>query len=275
MQLTGKFHEIHAAIEDRHKSLYSLLAACLYLAVFVALPASLTGFEDNVDGLRGYPAFFIVLALACAVLFGLAAYLLYRFSSPRLRTAYIYLGLAFLLISLVFGFVYQADAGMLDNFMLSQPEALKPSAATLAIDAAVFALCLALAAYLLKRRPSWVANLFSVLILASLGMTAVSLYSIHQRINRKSEEEVASGKQKLFSYSKQGKNVLLVFVDGAMTGFLPDIFKDDPSLPAKFAGFTWYSNVVATGNRTLNGLPAVFGGFDYTVSGINRTPARH
>jgi FtsH-binding integral membrane protein len=270
MQLIQRFHDIHAVIEERQKSLFSLLAAGLYLTVFVALPASLTGFEENVDGLRGYPAFFLGLALAGAVLFGLAAYLSYRFSPPRLRTAWIYLGLVFLLMSVVFGFVYQANAGMLDNFILSQPETLKPSAATFAIDAAILLVCLA-AAYPLLRRPSWVANVLSILILAGLGMTVLSLVSIQQRITRKSEEEAAA-KQKLFSYTKQGKNVLLVFVDGAMSGYLPDIFKDDPSLPARFAGFTWYSNIVSTGNRTLNGLPAVFGGFDYTVSAINHRP---
>jgi FtsH-binding integral membrane protein len=269
MQLIRRFHEMHAAIEERRKSLYALLAACLYLAVFVALPASLTGFEENVDALQGYPSFFLGLALGCAVPFGLAAYLLYRLSPPRLRTGWIYLGLVFLLIAVVFGFVLQTDAGMLDNFLLSQPEALKPSGTTFAVDAAVVLVCGAVAGTLLLRRPSWVANLLPILILASLGITAFSLVSIHQRLTRKSEEEAAQ-KQKLFSFTKQGRNVILVFVDGAMSGYLPDIFRDDPSLPARFPGFTWYSNVVATGNRTLNGLPAVFGGFDYTVSEINR-----
>jgi hypothetical protein len=265
-----RFHEMHAAIEERQKSLFFLLAACLYLTVFVALPASLTGFEENVDGLQGYPSFFLGLALGGAIVFALVTYLLYRLSPPRLRTALIYLGLVFLLMSVIFGFVYQANAGMLDNFILSQPETLKPSAATLAIDVALLLVCGALAGWLL-RRPSWVANLLPILVLAGIGMTALSLVSIHQRITRKSEEEAAQ-KQTLFHFTKQGKNVLLIFVDGAMTGYLPDILRDDPSLPARFAGFTWYSNVVSTGNRTLNGLPAVFGGFDYSVSEINRRP---
>ena len=68
MRLIQRFHEMHAAIEERQKSLYWLLAACLYLALFVALPISLTGFEENVDGLKGYPSFFLGLALGGAVL---------------------------------------------------------------------------------------------------------------------------------------------------------------------------------------------------------------
>lgn len=270
--LISRFHEIHAAIYGRQRNLFALLAACIYLVVFVALPAALTKFEENVDGLQGYASFFVGFALACAVPYALVMYLVYRFSPPKLRTALIYFGLAFLLIAIIFGFIYQVDAGVLDLFKFSQPEVLKPTAMTFVIDAAIVLGCLALAAYLLMRHASWVGNGLSILVLASLAMTAVSLYSVYERINRKSEEESAQGKNALFSYSKQGKNVLLVFVDGAMSGYLPDIFRDDPSLPGRFAGFTWYSNVVSTGNRTLNGLPAVFGGFDYSVSEINRRP---
>jgi Phosphoglycerol transferase and related proteins, alkaline phosphatase superfamily len=270
--LTNQFYGIHAATSERHRNLYALLATCIYLVVFVALPASLTKFEDNIDGLQGYPSFFLGFALACALPYVLVAILLYRVSPPKLRTGLIYAGLAFLLISIIFGFVYQVDAGVLDLFKFSQPEVLKPTATTVALDVAIVLGCLALAAYLLARYSTPVMNALSILILASLAMTVFSLYSVHERINRKSEEESSQGKNVLFSYSKQGKNVLLVFVDGAMSGYLPDIFRDDPSLPARFAGFTWYSNVVSTGNRTLNGLPAVFGGFDYTVSEINRRP---
>jgi hypothetical protein len=270
--LIRRFHEIHAVIGERQGNLYSLLAACFYLVVFVALPASLTKFEDNIDGLQGYSSFFIGFVLAGAVLYALVAFLVYRVSSPRLRTGYIYIGLVFLLIAIIYGFLYQVDAGVLDLFKFSQPEVLNPSVLTFAVDAAILLGCLVLSAYLLIRHTSWVANGLAILMLASLAMTAVSLYSVHERISRKSEEESSQGKNVLFHYSKQGKNVVLIFVDGAMSGYLPDIFRDDPSLPGRFAGFTWYSNIVSTGNRTLNGLPALFGGFDYTVSEINHRP---
>lgn len=270
--LNRRFHEIHAVINERQGNLYALLAACVYLVVFVALPASLTKFEDNIDGLQGYPSFFIGFVLACAVPYALVAFLVYRVSRPSLRTGLIYIGLVFLLVAIIFGFLYQIDAGVLDLFMFSQPEVLKPSATMVVIDAAILLGCLVLASYLLIRHTSWINNGLSIIALAAVALTVVSLYSVHERITRKSEDETSQGKDKLFHFSKQGKNVLLLFVDGAATGYLPDIFREDPTLLGRFPGFTWYSNVVSTGNRTVNGLPALFGGFDYTVSGINRHP---
>src|SRR5436305_519645 len=270
--LNRRFREIHEMIGERQGAVYALLVTCIYLVVFVALPASLTKFEDNIDGLLGYPSFFIGFVLACAVPCALLTFLIYRFSPPRLRTGFIYFGLAFLLMSIVYGFLYQVNAGVLDLFMFSQPDVLKPTATMVAIDIAILLGCLVLAGYLLIRHTSWITNGLGILALAAVAMTAVSLYSVHERISRKSEEESSQGKNALFHFSKQGKNVLLLFVDGAATGYLPDIFREDPTLPGRFPGFTWYSNVVSTGNRTVNGLPALFGGFDYTVSGINSHP---
>ena len=268
----GRLAEIHAAVGERQSNLYSLLVACLYLIVFVAVPAAMTKFEDNVDGLVGYPSFFIGLALACAIPWAIAAWVLYRYSPPRLRTAYIYFGFALLLLAIVYGFFYKVDAGVLDLFKLSQPDLLRPTVVAAVVDTAVLLGCLLLSAYLLLRHTAWGHNGLVILIFASLATTGVSLYSVYERIHRKSEEEFSQGNNALFSFSKEGKNVLLIFVDGAMSGYLPDILREDPSLVGKFPGFTWFSNVVSTGNRTLNGLPAVFGGFDYTVGAINGRP---
>lgn len=261
--------ELEASISFRQRDLYFRLAMAIYLIVFTALPAALTKFEDNVDGLEGYPSFFVGFALASAVPWVLVAWLLYRWANRWVRVGYVYLGLALVLSTIVFGFIYQIDAGVLDLFKFSQPESLRPTLELAAIDAAILAGCLLLAAYLLMRRTVGVRNGLGVLIFASVVMTGFSLYSVSERIHRKSEEEGSQGKNVLFNFSKEGRNVLLIFVDGAMSGYLPDIFRDDPSLPGRFPGFTWYSNVVSAGNRTLNGLPAVFGGFDYTVGAIN------
>jgi hypothetical protein len=271
MYLVHRFQQMHAGFQNRHATLYSLIATCIFLVVLVALPLSLAAFEDNVDGLHGYPLYFCEIALAAGLLYGLLAFLVYRFSSPALRTGYIYLGATVLFAVLAFGFVFQTDAGVLDNFIFANPAALLFSQTKIALDCLVALACLMLAFYLLSNHLSVLTNAVAVLIIASLSMSAFNLYSIHERISKKSEEEI-SGNRKLFSYSKQGKNVVLLFVDGAMSGYMPDILNDDPSLAKSFNGFSWYSNVVSTGNRTINGLPALFGGFDYTVSEINKRP---
>ena len=272
MMLRIWFREIHAALEERRGFLFTLVATGLYLLLVAALPATLVKLEDNIDGLNGYASFVVGFILAWGLLYALAAALIYRFTPPRARTLWVYLGLVLTFTTLVFGFVLQLDAGVLDLFKFSQPDVLTPTGGMVVTDLALLAVCFVAAGWLLARHTAAVVNGLGVLLLACPVLTAVGLYSVHDRINRKSEEEFGQGKGALFSFSQTGKNMLLIFVDGAMTGYLPDILREDPTLEERFRGFTWYSNVVSTGNRTLNGLPAVFGGFDYTVSAINARP---
>lgn len=265
----GWLARLHAAISASPGRLYGLTALALFVFLGMALPITLTGLEDNVDGLVGYITFFALCSAAFALVYGLLAWGAYRLAPPRLRSLAVYLGLTLLLALLAYGFGYQPDAGVLDNFVFANPQALAPAAAGVLADVLVLLACCAAAAWLLERHPEWTANGLIVLTLGSLGMGGWSLYSLQERITRKSEEEIAGG-SKLFNYTRGGKNVLLLFVDGAMSGYIPDILREDPQLARKLAGFTWYSNVVSTGNRTINGLPALFGGFDYTVSQINQ-----
>lgn len=108
----------------------------------------------------------------------------------------------------------------------------------------------------------------AILLLASILSTVASLVSLSQRTDQ-TLASVQPDAEKLFKYSKTQPNVLLVFLDGAMSGYMPAILEDEPQLKEQLKGFSWYPNVISTGNRTINGLPSVFGGADYTVGGIN------
>jgi YidC/Oxa1 family membrane protein insertase len=272
LQPARLFQHMHAALQTQNQSLHWLLSMGVLVTLFIALPAALTGFEDNVDGLKGFSWFYLGnAALACAG-FVLLTYCLARMLPGRARTGYIFIVTSCLLMSVMFGFICQIDAGVLDNFIFAKPEALALTVGKIGMDGVIVLSCLALACYLLTQCPNWVANAMVVLLISDVILAGMGLYSIEDRASKKSETAL-SRDTKLYSYSKQGKNVLLIFIDGAMSGYMRDILQQDPALADNFAGFTWYSNVVSTGNRTINALPALFGGFDYSVSEVNRRQA--
>jgi hypothetical protein len=59
-------------------------------------------------------------------------------------------------------------------------------------------------------------------------------------------------------------------LDRAISGYVPYIFDERPDLRASFSGFTWYPNCVSLGGYTLLGLPALFGGYEYSPEEIQR-----
>ena len=47
---------------------------------------------------------------------------------------------------------------------------------------------------------------------------------------------------------------------------------EKPELKKLFDGFTFYPNTLSYGSKTNEGLPAIYGGYEYTPSKINQRP---
>lgn len=74
----------------------------------------------------------------------------------------------------------------------------------------------------------------------------------------------------VFTLSKTGKNVVVIMMDRALGSYVPYIFHEKPELEKQFAGFTYYPNTLSFGPFTNFGLPALFGGYEYTPLEMNR-----
>ena len=84
----------------------------------------------------------------------------------------------------------------------------------------------------------------------------------------------------VFQLSRTERNVVVVFLDRAISGYLPYIMAERPELAAKFDGFTYYPNTLSFGQTTNFAAPALYGGYEYAPAAMNaRTemdiPAKH
>lgn len=264
----GRTERLMESLRPSLKSTYTLACASLFMLLIVALPIGFTSLEDNVDGLSGYVGFYLIISCGAAVLFGVLCMGWYWITGPVTRMWTALAAFIVMLMALAFAFVHQPDAGMLDNFIFFTPQALAPTVAKFILDTVLASVVLALALWIATRHPAAMRHLMVVVLLASVLSAGVSMVSLDRRIDAKLAS-AQSGGVKLFRYSRTQPNVLLVFLDGAMSGYLPAILEDEPQLKNQLRGFKWYPNVISSGNRTINGLPSVFGGESYTVGGIN------
>lgn len=267
--MRDRIDSLHEEVQRCQPSLYFLASISCFVLIFISLPIALASFEDNVDGLLGYVSFFSISnAIIFLVYLGAVAGI-YLASSGRIRTILTFATVLLLLLSVFYGLIYQKDYGVLDNFRFSNKDALIPTLEIAAVDIVMCAALFFLSYWLLLKKCSLLANLLVIFIVSNLAYAGVGIYKIHEKTTKETPV-TANNSIKLFNYSKTGRNVVLLFIDGAMDGFIPDMLREEPYLSNAYQGFTWYSNVVSTGNRTINGLPSVFGGFDYTVSAINK-----
>jgi hypothetical protein len=260
-----------ASLGPSLRSSYALACAALFVLLAVALPVGFTSAEDNVDGLSGYVGYFLAFNLVAGAAFAAVCAAWYRVTGPAVRAWTTFFFFLTVLLALAFAFVHQPNAGILDNFVFFTPKALAPSAWTLLLDVILGTLAALAALWLALERPAWMRSALIVMLLAGTLSTVVSLASLGGRIRQQVASMPPDG-IKLFRFSRTQPNVLLVFLDGAMTGYMPAILEDEPQLRKQLQGFRWFPNVISTGNRTINGLPSVFGGVDYTVEGINARP---
>lgn len=75
--------------------------------------------------------------------------------------------------------------------------------------------------------------------------------------------------RQLFHLSRTGQNVVVVFMDRAISGYVPFALQEHPEIAQKFDGFTYYPNTISHGWFTNFGVPGLYGGYEYVPVAMN------
>ena len=113
-------------------------------------------------------------------------------------------------------------------------------------------------------------SVISVLMFIIFNISAYALTNNHDRKINNNESNYASSLEGFYKFSLTGNNVLYIFLDRAAGAAFFDVLKYLPDLHEKLEGFTFYPNTLSFANFTVSGLTAVFGGYDYSPSEINK-----
>ena len=78
--------------------------------------------------------------------------------------------------------------------------------------------------------------------------------------------------RQIYHLSRTERNVVVIFLDRAISGYIPYILAERPELETQLDGFVYYPNTISFGSSTNLGAPALYGGYEYTPSAINARP---
>ena len=167
--------------------------------------------------------------------------------------------------ALVNAYLFSGNYGFLSvSLSLSAPVFTQPPAAVLL---AVFSLAAAaaLAIFLFRRKPALLFSLELILAAAVTLFSVVNLIKIQSGVARYAQSGAKSAQslEPVFSFSREGKNVVVIMLDRAASAFIPALFEEKPELNGGFSGFVWYPNCVSFGPLTLTGAPPLYGGYEY------------
>ena len=137
-----------------------------------------------------------------------------------------------------------------------------------------FAVLIAAAAmlYIIWKKRHAAIRLISSVVCAALlimsCMNVIAIQSVYKKFDSSTDYTSNSGIE--WSLDKKGKNVVVIMMDRAISGFFPYLIEEKPILKKQFAGFTFYPNTISYGNTTMVGFPGIYGGYEYTPDEMNK-----
>ena len=219
--------------------------------------------------------FIFITALQVFGLFVLWPVCLYYLFSDNIKKYFSFIFFAVSIGMLVNTFLFPGNYGIISiNFVYdsninhSTGENLLNFCILIVLFATVFLL------YRLKQRNIILISI-SLFVFSLASISVINCYKINVAFNELKKYYVKEEKdiQKispLFTLSKNGKNIVVIMLDRAISVFVPFIFDDYPELKDKYYGFTYYPNTVSFNGYTSIGTPPLFGGYEYMPKEINK-----
>ncbi|MDR1905148.1 MAG: YidC/Oxa1 family membrane protein insertase [Treponema sp.] len=212
-------------------------------------------------------------AMGISLFWSISIYLLF---SPRIQQCLSIFMIILSLWALINVFLVSENFGFLTNTLIfSDPKFFTAgNIKSYLINMAILAVSTIFVLYLILMGKKMLLFSFQIIVLVSLLcfgiVTIAKIQSEYTMLQDRQDTDNANTAITSYSFSKTGKNVLLIMLDAAVSGYVPYIFEEKPELVSSFKDFTWYPNCVSFANHTLIGAPPIYGGYEYTPEEINR-----
>ncbi len=241
------------------------------LQTYASDPSFFSGFIPRV-----FASSRISLFIACALCFAFVWII-----ARKVRVAFslflLFLGIS----SLTFAFVVTLDCGAIDTFLLQFESALSTNRNRITDVLVYLATPLLLITLVWFGKVRILRNIFVIGFVVAIFACRQEIVSA-EKILSESSPSVASSRveveegtvpeyvKEFHTFSKRGKNVVVVFLDMFTGGNVKEILQSEPELRKALDGFTWYKDVVTTGSHTIYGKAPILGGESATAWILNK-----
>ena len=190
---------------------------------------------------------------------------------------------AALLITTIFNvYVFKPDYGFIDPTFCISNRLDRVPFYYFVLPIIIFAVVIALFVLFEKKKKQVFITIMILSICASelfIGIRKSSFvkkeytaYIPEYQLQKSKELQTKESIKPVYNFSKTEKNVLVIFLDRAISSFFPHILNQFPQLNDQLSGFTYYPNTLSFGLYTTFGYPAMIGGYEYSQDQLNERP---
>lgn len=202
---------------------------------------------------------------------------IYFLFGKRVKTIISVVFSVFAFSALINAFIFPGNYGMLSPIlMFSDAGVLKSPAKTNIINFLVLLLPVVFVFVAnIFNRQKIVSSLTAISCFALIVVSVANSVKISSEYKKAAEQKQTAQTKKtvvspVFNLSKEHKNVFVIMLDRAISGYFPTVIEEKPELMKIFEGFIYYPNTVSYADHTLIGAPPLFGGYEYSPVEINR-----
>ena len=262
--------------DKESKSIFIFSAIAIFMLSGFVIPSNLIASSVQefsfIENYKSPFPFLLNISLQSLGLFVLWPLCIYFMFSQKVKNVMAVLAAVFFSIALINVFIFTGNYGHL-TLMFNFSEAVSSSRimyiiniAAILITAAVITIIVFYFSKILKT--VIIISISAFLILITINN--VNIFKNYNALKIQIEKNENQPDEKIYHFSSEGKNVLVIMLDMAVSGFVPYIFEEKPELLNSFDGFKWYKNAVSFGRYTVFGSPGLFGGYEYTPLEMNK-----
>jgi YidC/Oxa1 family membrane protein insertase len=198
---------------------------------------------------------------------------MYFLFDRRIQTGFTVVFLVCIVFALLDTFCFPGNYGtILPEVEFSEHPVFQPSLRLFLENITALAVAAAVILFLFYRKMYTPLNsLYSLILITVAGYSCINIVQIqHFFKTQASEQKQNTSFEKILTFSKTGKNVLMLMLDKAPGFFVTQIFAENPELYDRYSGFTFFPNTLSFATRTITGAPGLFGGYEYTPWEMNK-----
>jgi YidC/Oxa1 family membrane protein insertase len=268
------------ALNDSRTFVLALLALALLTGLVIPSGVILSGVDEFSYSTAGdcvSPLRFVIHTMLQAGGFFLWGVCLFFLFQGKARIILTVAAVSLLIMSVMDTFVYWRNYGFLtQELVLSNYYKPWPQIQNNTLAVIIGMSCAAFFLMAIRQKQIIISMLFiAVISFAAFGITNVA--KINANFARVAKQEKIEGSEqrngdfeKIFKFSRNGKNVIVLMLDRAQSQYVPYIFAEKPELLKSFQGFTYYPNMVSFGGSTMYAAQTLFGGYHYTPAEIQK-----
>ncbi len=212
------------------------------------------------------PNLFVFEAFAIAAgIFVLWFGLFYLLSDERKKNLFLKVMVIMTVCGMLQMILFSRHLGNMSNIMVYDFEP-QSSISDMLINAGILIAAAAITILILKKFPLFLQRALGILLVGTIVISLLNIIKTERTIKANAYIRDDSSYTEVYpSYtlSKKGKNVIVIMMDRALSGYVPYIMEEFPELKDEFDGFTYYPNTYSFGACTLTGGPALYGGYDF------------